>query len=490
MVAAMLMAVAACTSSDEITDGDTGNQQQAPATVGFDAYLQRSTRSDNTTTRSGATGTLTTSGDNATTSLQEKGFGVLAYNTGDQFYSERAIADFMYNEHVSYDGMAMEWTYNPAKYWPNGEGEATGVTGAVPYYVSFFAYAPWVNVTESTGLVATGGGNDEYSGTTGITALTRNVKTGDPMVRYDVVLDPAKRVDLCWAQPQLNLKKPEGTVTADDARINMQFRHALAAINIQIDSDIRQNLPTPNTQHDKTRIWLRSVILEGMTFKGWLNLNHSGTQPQWYSIDGYVSPSVKPVTVYDGRRDTREAILDDVNETPTGLNTNLIQTESYTINPTTDDIETPTTSKGVTQTTVNLFGHDNNGTRKALPVYVIPTGAPLRVTVVYDVETYDAKLASNHLSDGCTPGSTIENNITAAIISSGSPVTMQAGKTYALKLHLGLRSVEATATVSEWQMTEKDIIFDSENEIITLDVSIINNFEQGGKDVDITVELP
>ena len=80
------------------------------------------------------------------------------------------------------------------------------------------------------------------------------------------------------------------------------------------------------------------------------------------------------------------------------------------------------------------------------PVFVIPTGEPMKVTIVYDVETYDPNLAY-YLSDGSTPGSTIENTITKTINSFGF---VEAGKRYQLALHLGMRTVDFEASVTDW----------------------------------------
>ena len=484
LVLAAMMA-AACSSGDASL-AEENSPAAAPATVAFDAYLQRST------TRSGAQGTLTTSTD-GTVKLQDAGFGVLGFYTGAYPYDAlRFHPDFMYNDHVTWDGA--RWRYEPVKYWPNGEGEVTpavatptaGVTGAAAHYVSFFAYAPWIDVDYATGLPADRG-TGTYSATEGITALTRNTHTGDPMVRYDVVFDPARRVDLCWASPRLNLSKPQSLTPTT---VDFQFRHALTALNIQVDANIAQTLNDGNLQSDYTRIWIRSVSIEGIATKGWLNLNRESAEPQWFSIDGYSTLSLKPVTIHDGRRDTREAILADSNENPIGLNSNIIQTTPYTIE---GGVITAPTITGVSKTTVNLFGDDSDGTLRSQPIFAIPTGGPLRVTVVYDVETYDAKLVSNQLSDGRTPGSTIENNITATVTLAGTPIQLEAGKSYALRLHLGLRSVEAEAIVTNGWITGAVDEFDNDDykydDPTTLGVSIINNYNQGAT-VDDDVVLP
>ena len=80
----------------------------------------------------------------------------------------------------------------------------------------------------------------------------------------------------------------------------------------------------------------------------------------------------------------------DMSEKTANLNPVIVQDKPY------GDAQL---SAGVTATAVNLF----NGAADA-PVMVIPTpGVPVSVTIVYDVETEDSRLAGL-LSDGVTHG--------------------------------------------------------------------------------------
>ena len=74
----------------------------------------------------------------------------------------------------------------------------------------------------------------------------------------------------------------------------------------------------------------------------------------------------------------------------------------------------------------------------------------MRVTIEYDVETYDPKLITDRLADNKTTGSSICNRLTSAITTGGQPLTMQAGKQYNIRLHLGLTSVKVDASVTNW----------------------------------------
>ena len=133
------------------------------------------------------------------------------------------------------------------------------------------------------------------------------------------------------------------------------------------------------------------------------------------------------------------------------INPELVQSKAYKLKND-GTIEEPGTGAGegpgVTNTQRNLFkGSTGNS------VFVIPTGEKMKVTIVYDVETVDPNLAF-YLSDGETQGSTIENSISKTIETFG---TISAGYCYTLNLHLGMRTVDFDAEVSEWQNMENDV---------------------------------
>ena len=74
----------------------------------------------------------------------------------------------------------------------------------------------------------------------------------------------------------------------------------------------------------------------------------------------------------------------------------------------------------------------------------------MRITIVYDVETVDFNLVSSFLSDTQTNGSTIENCITKVVEIDPTNNYLEAGKKYTVNLHLGMRSVKTTASVTDW----------------------------------------
>lgn len=427
-----LAAIAAVTVSCN-TKLESDTPKDEPVAVDFSAYLNRGV-----TTKAGVTGELTTDGLKGA-----DGFGVFAYYTADEPYSGASGPSFMYNEKISWDGS--KWVYSPIKYWPNEFGAAASSDEVDR--ITFFAYAPYVEVTPSNGMVTS------TENTTGIVALSRNSVGGDPIVKYIVSLDPTKCVDLCWGVSKDGLTASvdgnnnhvaKGAPYIDVVKlktgdkIDYDFLHALSAINVTIDAAV--DATTVGTDVDaNTKIFIRSVSFEGLATKGALNLNSTAANgPLWTDYSGSGTPLAEVLTVYDGRRDGKEGVEGAVasNETPLGLNPVLIQDKPYT-----SSALTP----GVTKTAVNLF----NATSSTASVFVIPSSEPLKVTLVYDVETKDDKL-STLLSDGVTHGSTVENVISKNIQIGGSDFSLEAGKKYTIALHIGLTSVKFDASVSLW----------------------------------------
>lgn len=421
LAASALLVLMACSSTDESVKDDLKNAEPQP--VNFDAYVNKGV------TRAGFTGDLGGSSSyNLTTA--GVGFGIFAYYTDNLEYSSTTIPNFMYNQKVTWS--SSKWNYSPIKYWPNEYGNTASSDDIDK--VSFFAYAPYVDVTASTGQVT---GDKTY----GITQLSRNTATGDPLVKYitrasgSVVTDHG--VDLLWAVnnsnglPYLNQTRTAGT-TSDD-KIQFTFNHALAKIGAMIQAgDDFVDYGTDATAN-KTKIYVRSVTITGFATKGALNLNNiEANKPLWYGYDGG-DLTFDGITVNDGRKDGREGTADGTqsNEKNAYLDPNIIQTNTATT--------------GVTKgSSYSLF---------LSPLYVIPSGGSEKVdvTIVYDVETEDANL-STYLSDGVTHGSSIENRITKTNVLSGLSTTgIEAGKVYNLMITLGMKDIKLSADIgSNW----------------------------------------
>lgn len=401
LAASALLVLMACSSTDESVKDELKNAEPQP--VNFGTYVNQGV------TRAGTTGEIASG-----TNLKDAGgFGVFAYYTDNVEYSGNQIPNFMYNQTItSTDGT--NWTYTPVKYWPNEYGNGANSDGVD--MLSFFAYAPYAAVTASTGQVT----GDK---TSGITALTRNTATGDPMVKYIVGSSP---VDLLWGintttgLPHINKVRSAGT---GDDKITFNFKHALAKLITKVKYD-------GDAIDANSAIYIRSVTITGFASKGMLNLNNiTPNQPLWLSYDGG-EPTYEGMTFNDGRKDGREGAVDGAqdNEKNKMINSAFVQTN--------------TSTQGVTNSASPLI---NN-------LYVIPTGGSesVDVTIVYDIETKDANL-STKISDGTTAGVSIENRITKTNVFSTSTLKgFEAGKEYSLNLILGKKDVKFDVTVATW----------------------------------------
>ena len=489
LFAAAAALLAACSSKDDLS---TGQQPAAPSgdgSVAFDAYTGRAA------TRAGWAGELTT------TQLKEAatpGFGVFGYYTDNNDYDQRATPNFFYNQKVYWE--TDKWLYTPVKYWPNEYGNSAVSDEADK--VTYFAYAPWVDIIPSSGKVRNTatppGDNTKELESYGITGMTKNTGTGDPLLKYIASFNSNKSVDLCWGvadngdglwpivndgstmnikngTPWLNVLRPAGT----DQKVKFTFKHATAQMRINIDAvvdDPAHGLTNPVA--DKTRIWVRQITFKGFALKGTLNLNNDDqvNKPNWLDYNGQNELVAEDVIVYDGRKDGKEGVAGAVatNEKVLGLNPAIIQDGVYegiavATNPydNTEGIKVYGTKadgtkgddnylrRGVTDQKVNLFAQntaeaDINKSEAGSDAifHVIPVDENFEIEIVYDVETVSENLAQN-LSDGATKGTSIENRIRKSI-SFGNETKLQAGHSYKLDLHLGMNSVKFDAAMTDW----------------------------------------
>ena len=486
-----------CSEGGEQLSTSPENAARRTLSVDFDAYSSRKV------TRSGQVGT-TTIETLKRTKAQGGGFGVFAYYTDLKQYCQTYVPNFMYNQGVFWKGSdgslsADYWAYNPVMYWPNEFGSDASSTDVE--HLTFFAYAPYVEtVSPTAGSVA----DVSY----GIVGFSRNTAVGDPMVRYVASFEPEKSVDLCWGVvpgdkttwalsqggssqtlteglPWIDVYRPQETATqaaATSSRVKFKFNHALAQLNVQIDTDA--DMTTHQDSGDEldadTKVYVRSISFTGIAQQGVLNLNNTvADKALWLDWCGCTDLRFgEKVTVYDGRRDSREgaAGAEAYNETPQGLNPDIIQSS--------------TSTPGVTHKFQNLFkpsssiADPENPTATELEarlndaVCVIPTGEAMTVTIVYDIETVNPNL-SGYISDGVTHGVSIENRITKTVSFGGvEGAGLESGKRYTLRLHLGLNSVKFDAEVGSW----------IESTTVEGDTWLPDNGEQQDDDVPITFD--
>ena len=461
-------------NAPELATNPTEVTQQQDIPVLFDSYVNRAT------TRAGV------AGDQVLTQLKSPwapsatpatygGFGVFAYYTDNNDYDQLATPNFFYNQLVKWDETTNSyWKYEPVRYWPNEYGSSAVSDDADR--ISFFAYAPYVEVNPSSGKLTANnnGGADE---SWGITGMSRNTASGDPIIKYIGSFDATKAVDLVWGVnntatwqvvngstdqaftaglPWLNVERPAeaNTQSAAAQRVKFQFMHALAKLQVNVNTfvDGTDNI-NGLADDNKTKIWIRSVRFKGFAMKGALNLNNeTANKPYWMNYNGVGDlESDGEVIVYDGRKDGKEAMAnaEASNEKVTGLNQQFIEDEHQLVMDGTTskniwDATAATKHAGVTKTETSLF--ENGGV-----FYVIPTDDQVEIEITYDVETIDYNLGTR-LSDNTTPGSSIENCITKTISFGGTNGNrLEAGKAYVINLHLGMNSVKFDADVKAWE---------------------------------------
>lgn len=443
-VAVAALALAACSSDNEATQS-APQLQSGPQAVAFDTYLTN-------TTRTGTAGVMTT------TTLQTSGFGVFATQTDNILYTahnngSNIVPNFMYNQQVTYS--APSWAYTPLKYWPNetvddDAAQTPAATSTAADALSFFAYAPYVAATASTGVL-TGGAtadtdaDDAAVANVGITALSANTGAtaqADPKVSYQMAYTPSKSVDLLWGvapvggvsytavdgstttkagavaagMPLLDLLKP-----SKDQKIKFLFRHALARVGLKVVAAVDQL--SPGGEIDAaTKIYVNSVVITNtaktVKVSGKLNLNNT-TAGAGVALWEHVA------------EDTPAAGL-KLKITGDNLNAVLKGSKSALTQP------------GV------LAGTETNVIADNKYFMLIPTpgtAATFQVKIDYSVITADPNV------DG---GYVVTNNVITREVTLNSTEVGHTGftnnKAYELKLILGMTSVKLDAEVADWQV--------------------------------------
>lgn len=303
LFATAALVLAACSSEDDIVQSAPQKAEAQNNAVMFDTYTSSATRAGN------PAGVMTT--DKLKTA--GNGFGVFAmYQDGGDYPANNTtlLPNFMFNEHVSWSG---GWTYTPLKYWPNETTNDSqdpaavmpgpGTPGANLDKLSFFAYAPYVNLT-TTGTMTinrspstTEPAYVEASPSSGILAITKEDRTGDPLVEWKYSTDFDGNVDLLWGVapagmsymdvsgstttattglPLLNMVKPD-----KDQRMKFLFQHALSRIGLSVVSAIDQIAAGDDGDkfnNAQTKVLIKSVEVYGNFGKqGVLNLNNTSS---------------------------------------------------------------------------------------------------------------------------------------------------------------------------------------------------------------------
>jgi hypothetical protein len=425
----------------------------------------------------------TSIGDITDSRLKTVTFGVFAqstYNTAWSGHTKSTPFNFMWNQQVLWDGTLATpaWTYEPVKYWPNDNNPAdnAGATGSLTNsYLSFFAYAPYV---EATNLPATGH-NDATAD--GIVELSANNTNADASYIYyrtsnDAPFDPNESVDLLWATAQ-DLYKTDATGYGHvDGKVQLTFKHALSKVGIyvkaMIDRTDSYSSDAYSTEVDaNTRIFIESATLTTPDFysEGKLMIAPNATVPTWDFTD--LSAKMKTGLSFDN--DASNAVPDvryafryaapniPMDRTITDSDSDGIDdvtglTLAETVKEDFDAMEA-----GVTSTEQQLAANQEE--------FIFPpagTSKALTVNLVYRVVTYDPNLVLNNPK----LYSVVQNNITATLASS---FAWEAGKKYKILLEPGLTSAKFTlAEITAW------------GEVIILS-SVVKEWDTVTKEVDV-----
>lgn len=457
--AAAIAMLASCSQNDDISAPVVAENNDATP-VQFGTYLNK------TTSRAGVEGQIDSDSKlNGTTDIKTStsvpGFGVFAYLKGTDGATDcyttgtwnASAPNFMYNQLVSYSA---SWTYDPIKYWPNdfanGDVDASTPTdedsdaqGSVAAgKVSFFAYAPYVDVTPSTGA-PTSPSTPDY----GITALTNNTATTEPKVTYsfkytstspyNYTSNAEDNVDLLWGMRDKSevynladggtsaaLSSADGynidlTKQSTTEKINFKFKHALAKMGglngLKVQLDVDDN--AGGALDPKSNVSVQSIVIKGVEDK-------LATHGVFNIATGlWESPALD--TNYE------ETTLFNVNHSTEGIDTDI-----FTAAGSSFTYDGSWNHAGVTNSAKSIY---SSGTPAAF--YLIPgiANQQLEVTITYQVRTYDENLNGNY----STVNQTIKNVVTLP--------SLESNKYYTLIMHLGLTSVKFEASVDSWDST-------------------------------------
>ena len=420
----LLLSLAAC-SQEPATD-DVGERQS----VDFTTYLSRSTSAEATTgsTRSAVASAVSRASTRATTpyynietvnDLQQTGFGVTAYTTGEKDYTVGQtdyIPNFMYNQLVSYNTASKTWDYSPTVYWPEGK-------------TSFFAYAPYQQ--DASERLTAMNGSTSFSG--------GNSYQGDPTVTYSVAEDPTKSVDLLWATNTEGLSWLNQTKPAVSSRLTFYFRHALAKVNLQAEYVVEKGTEEDTQTSANTLVLIDSIYVEGddsLPSTATLSLaNTTASTPQWSQPSGTVKVVIGSSALngkYASASVTDGDTFKKVKEGGGGLPMILNGGEDKAT-----DILLPMTSPAGNATPAALMLIPSSTTSS--------TAMTMRVTVVYTIVSYDENLKYNNpqylaftrhqrVSGSCT-------------FSDG----LVAGRVYSVRLKVGLHALRFQVDADNWQ---------------------------------------
>ncbi len=282
--ATLALGLAACSEQADFTQADVVNAavENGDMPVQFDTYMGSARNNTRAYLGSYTGGAITNEGTGGTKKLKDVGFGVFAYHSGTATFGDGGWStwnpgqnplasvnkqpNFMYNEKVTWTA-AKGWSYDNVKYWPNGIDNANAAntpsntaTEQAAQYLSFFAYAPYVDIQadysddKPTSPAVTNAKTTGVTGanTYGIVAMSRNDEATDMQLKYafNTAANGASElnaVDLLWGlRGQMTYQETDasnnsvtelGSLYNTDLtkqivteRVKFLFKHALARV--------------------------------------------------------------------------------------------------------------------------------------------------------------------------------------------------------------------------------------------------------------------
>ena len=194
-----------CSSDEVVNDYSADNAIQFGTYVGRDAQTRGSVLNND-----------------LTNGLPTQGFGVFAYYTGTEPFSDTKHTDpnFMKNTKVTSTN-ATDWIYTPVKYWPNNTGDK----------VSFFAYAP------HSSSYSLNGSNLTFT-------VNQTVK---------------EQIDLTWNGSATKTTDMTKQTTTD--KVKFEFKHALSKVGFKVQAATDEITVGSNVLDKNTVINVKRVIL-------------------------------------------------------------------------------------------------------------------------------------------------------------------------------------------------------------------------------------
>lgn len=372
LIACAALTMTGC-SNDEI---NVPQQSQGNNAIEFSTYLGRNAQ--------GSRGTET-----STTSIQNSGFGVLAYYTENaNFSADTNKPNFMWNQKVTYSNSA--WSYTPVKYWPTKVGDK----------VSFFAYAPYVE-----------------NGNNNVIVLSGNSVAGAPTATITLPDDPSKTIDFV-AAVQMN-KTHDNSASANN-NVSFTLKHEMTRVKVQAKLD--KSVYSDTDAKHKTFVVIKNV-----------KFNDKG---QFYKSGTYT------FSTDDSKRGTW-ATTDNATAYSLDLN-KVMKKETIKVTDAKGESGSGDYQKGedgiklVNTDPVSLFKDDQY-------LFLIPVAnlidGKATATIEYDIVTEDSRLAVGY---SCT-------NATKTVkLPAG---TLQQGKSYNYTFIINLDEIVLDATVEQWDET-------------------------------------